>query len=950
MASSTKTGRAGIDKRTAKTLGADALVEAVNVLVDGDGQLRQRPGFTTETIKSTARRPRRIFPDGVVLSDDGDDEFFETTAGTITGNSGVNQSANLGNAYNLADFARARKGLYYTTYDGVRKRTSTADTTLERAGICKPRTGTHTLSSTAPEAVLNNKAVGYRWVVSRTDANELIVTSEPSAWYKVINTAGGTRNVVFTIYLASDHAAGDTLELYRSLAVPNTDTPSDELYLVYSHAITSTNVSNGYVSITDTTEEALLGRALYTNGTREGILKSNARPPLASTMALWQDCMWMNRHIIPETYIFSILSVNNFDSNAIYSYANGAATTVSGSPTLDLGASAWLSDGTPRVGMRVWEFGSSPGSAGAAIPSGTTVLAVVGNTVTMSANATSSVAGTLSICMGDSVTVDGTTYYAVKDTQTPALAAARQFSTLNASGALDPVATAQNLAYVVTAYDGKNIHAIADDVSEAGTLVLEAEAYRDDIDGATSSSPAGISEVSADVLDSARHCVSYSKPSEPEHFPSLNFVALGSANNQIIRLTPLEGALLAWTVEGLYRISGSAPDGWTVDLVDASCVLCRGEMVDVMNGKAWALTNRGLVAAGPGGVEAIASGKVARDLEKYIEATTASPSTHVDSQFLCCWPAANAVIIGVSDTPTTYATQGFVNHFVYQPEFDAWTRWDTGGANDTSMGGAKWMARLSPVESIASIGVGSQWRYRESRYGKSGTSDIGVDKTYTITGPWESVGGSLTDIRATIANSNGWVAKLGDWVSATYAGNAVYRRVTTVTAIGPTYNVVALDGPIDMTVLTAAAVCKAYDGIPITLTYHSAVGSQPSITREMHLGFDQSDLQTADALVTYTDADGETEQTPTDMRILFGAQTEMTNVSRSTVLTPARIVSVASRTGPATTRARVGTTRSTARAQNFYPSLWLSEAFIRKFTVLPLVVLFEPSGLKGYSR
>lgn len=950
MAQSRKTGRAGIDKRTAKTLGADALVEAVNVLVEGDGQLRQRPGFTTETIKSTSRRPRRVFPDGLILSDSSNDEFFETTTGTVTGNNGTGQSANLGSSYNLADFVRARQNLYVTTYDGVRKRTSTADTTLERAGICKLNTGTHTLSSTAAAAVANNKAVAYRWVINRTDANGMTVTSEPTSWYKVVNTSGGTRNVVFTIYLAADHLAGDIVELYRSLAVPNTDTPSDELYLCYSHTVTSTNVSNAYVTITDVMPEAQLGRALYTNGTREGILKANARPPLASTMATWQDCVWMNAHLRPATQAFSIINVDNYDSTALYSYFNAAATTTSGSPTLDLGASAWLSDGQPRAGMRVWEVGSIPTAAGTAIPANTTVLAVVGNTVTMSANATASVAGTLAVYMGDYIDVNGYRMYAVKDTQTSALAGNNQFSTLDTSGALNAVATAKNLAYAVQVAEDVPADSISDDVSDAGTVLIEAEGYRETLTDVASSAPASISSIHNTAGDDARNTVAYSKPMEPEHFPALNFLAFGSESNQIIKLTALDDALLVWTLEGLYRVSGSAPDSWRVDLLDSNLILLRGEMVDVMSNRAWALTNRGLVSAGAGGVEAIVSGKVARDLEKYIEAALSSPSTHTDNMFVCCWPSAGAVIVGVSDSPSSIAGTGFVNHFVYQPELDAWTRWDTGGSSATATGGAKWMTRLYPTESIASLAVGAQWRYREGRYGKSGTSDLGIDKTYTLTGAWSNVGGSTYAVRATVANCNGWVAKVGDWVSATLAGNTVYRRVLTVVDIA-TYNSVTLDGPIDMAVLTGSATCKAYDGIPITLTYHSAADG-PAIARECQVGFDISDLVTADAFGTYTDAASATEQTPINMRLLVGAGTEMTELARSTELSTPRMTSPASRSTPYTTtiRERWGTTRATARAQHFYPSIWLSEAFCRKLAVLPLVVIYEPAGMKGYYR
>lgn len=955
MAQSRKTGRAGIDKRTAKTLGADALVEAVNVLVEGDGQLRQRPGFTTETIKSTSRRPRRVFPDGLILSDDGSgNAYYETTAAAVTGLSGHAWALH-GSNYNLADFARASGNSYYTNSEtiGLIKRTSTASTTLSRTGMHPLGTALGTLvTATAPataQAIDNNKAVAYRWTTSRTDANDLIVTSEPSPWKKVVNTAGATRNVSLKIWLPDLAVAGDVVDVYRSLAVPSTDTPSDELYLAATQTLTSTDISNGYVTVVDVQDETALGRALYTNSTREGILKANGLPPTPSTLAYWQDCLWANQHATLSSIVMQIVATDDRDTKGLYALGETGATTIA-DPTLTVsGVSYTGGAGPPPVGALIWESGGSPTVDGVAIKAGTTVSSVGGGglTILMSQNALSTAAGLL-VQFGHRVTVEEDPYYTVDDVQTEALASNQFFSIRDmATGLLvGPQYAAENLAYACNVRGDTNVSYIADETSDAGTVIIRGGTGVTP----TSSASGALSILSETIGNENRRSVAYSKPNEPEHFPALNYVSFGSASNEVIRLTPLDDALLVWTLEGLYRVSGSAPDSWRVDLLDSSLVLLRGEMVDVMGNRAWALTNRGLVSAGAGGVEAIVSGKVARDLEKYIEAALSSPSTHTDNMFVCCWPSAGAVIVGVSDSPSSIAGTGFVNHFVYQPELDAWTRWDTGGSSATATGGAKWMTRLYPTESIASLAVGAQWRYREGRYGKSGTSDLGLDKTYTLTGAWSNVGGSTYAVRATVANCNGWVAKVGDWVSATLAGNTVYRRVLTVVDIA-TYNSVTLDGPIDMAVLTGSATCKAYDGIPITLTYHSAVDG-PAIARECQVGFDISDLVTADAFGTYTDAASATEQTPINMRLLVGAGTEMTELARSTELSTPRMTSPASRSTPYTTtiRERWGTTRATARAQHFYPSIWLSEAFCRKLAVLPLVVIYEPTGMKGYYR
>jgi hypothetical protein len=90
----------------------------------------------------------------------------------------------------------------------------------------------------------------------------------------------GPAKVQITVYLDSGAAAGDIIRLYRSEQVtPATAQPSEDVYQVYEALLTSTNISNGYVTITDNTPEVLLGEPAYFSPSVEGEAGSNEKPP-----------------------------------------------------------------------------------------------------------------------------------------------------------------------------------------------------------------------------------------------------------------------------------------------------------------------------------------------------------------------------------------------------------------------------------------------------------------------------------------------------------------------------------------------------------------------------------------------------------------------------------------------------------------------------------------------
>jgi hypothetical protein len=179
--------------------------------------------------------------------------------------------------------------LFVTTSKGIKVFQDVTGTEARSAGA--PR-GIHISLSTAGAAgfLANNYYVAYRYIIQRTDANNNILIGYPSERRSIQNTAGGARDVTIRCYLAADVIAGDELFLYRTATNSSSDV-GDEMKLVYTVVVTSSNVSAGYLDVSDVVIDAIqaTGEALYTNSNQEGIAQGNLKPPLAKDLALYKS-------------------------------------------------------------------------------------------------------------------------------------------------------------------------------------------------------------------------------------------------------------------------------------------------------------------------------------------------------------------------------------------------------------------------------------------------------------------------------------------------------------------------------------------------------------------------------------------------------------------------------------------------------------------------------------
>lgn len=103
-------------------------------------------------------------------------------------------------------------------------------------------------------------------------------------------TFSSSRNVDLKIHLPSEATTSDVVQIYRSVQVSvSVSSTDDELALVYQYTPSSTDISNGYITFTDSITDDLRGASLYTSPSQEGITQANARPPLCSDITLYKS-------------------------------------------------------------------------------------------------------------------------------------------------------------------------------------------------------------------------------------------------------------------------------------------------------------------------------------------------------------------------------------------------------------------------------------------------------------------------------------------------------------------------------------------------------------------------------------------------------------------------------------------------------------------------------------
>jgi hypothetical protein len=422
----------------------------------------------------------------------------------------------------------------------------------------------------------NNEQVAYRVVTRKTTSTGLVIRSAPTGAVTVANTTGGAARVDLSLWFANDfYGDFDAAEVYRTRNFATSTTVDDEMQLVASvdRTLFALFGSNRLYTLADNVAATSRGATLYTSPSRGGISQQNDCPPAAAVVAAFKGSLFFGNVRGPQTIAFSL--------NYIGAAASGVATgigerTYTGDTTIGVNQITNLSSTTGlERGMVV---------TGGSVPVNTYVTAISGTTATLNNNAGATGTGA-SYTFTDAVNIDGKWIQADIIPTGVVLRAIDNYETFSVT----PPAGGSNRTRVVRTFS-RAAGAATIQATHGGEYTPPLPTYAD--------TPL---ELSQDVWPGG---LMWSKQDEPEHVAPINYAFVGDKNRAILGIVPTRDALFILKEDGVFRLTGSsAISGWRIDPYDPTTRCVLPSSVKALNGRAYFLANRGVVAFDDSGAQ-----------------------------------------------------------------------------------------------------------------------------------------------------------------------------------------------------------------------------------------------------------------------------------------------------------------------------------------------------------
>lgn len=910
-----------------------AMSRADEVVCDRLGVGRSRPALSTQYLPSgvNAFRPRSMYVwNGVPIMSSYNGaatppwKVESLTADLAT--SGVNPPD-----FDTVpvQFVEGRKNLYLTTAVGVKKLTSTAATPA-LAGVWLVDTMLFGFGAAGGQVGTPPFRAAYRYCFTSKDANGYVRRTAPTNRIDLEITPGvGARyGISGRVNLHDAIAAGDVLEMYRTkTTTPATVAPSEEYFLAFAYVVKAADVTQGYIQIpADNTPDENLGASLYTNPSEGGIEDANEVPPVAHCVAAFESCTWYGNTKHRHRVANSIVDVGG-GPGAPVNATGLQVRTYNGTYLLAATAITGVADVTGLVtGMAVWDATGFASVGGTNFSPDTLITSITGAgpyTVNISKPTLTASGGAVAINYSDTVSLtrDATTvtWYAWDGLLSLGVGATnyREFQVSSAADYEDRVnLTMFALGYAINLY--MVINEAVNTVGKIRSFCSLAEVYgggpagefvweSTDLGGSaftlTSTRPDAFRTpltATGQVSDNTtrKNRVYYSKVLEPEAVPIGNYVSVGSENYPILAMAATNAALYVFKGDGVFRISGQAPDNWRIDLVSPTVRILRGGAVAVVDDAVIAWTDQGVVSVRGMEISSLSLNKLNTVFHGYHPTFAATPSA---AGFVTFWPKKNLVMVGVpSASDPTYAEYVYVLSI----ETGEWSRW---------LRNTYTCAYDPNTKEIFAALVTDDWDIR-----KSNSLASGSDATRTpLTWVYDS---SVPRLTLTSAERAWYLPKVNDWIKFTIGAADYWRRVTKVSTSGGGNRLLDLDSVLPAGSITAV-VCYETNQVYLQWNSHGLTGVS-SLFREL-----------LPSLVVYQAGPRAA------LRVIAGAASDIAasiDSAANETLTKSLVQSFP---------LRFGLSRSVARSTHLYPYLEMGEP-VCEFGCLGMNVEYEPTSEK----
>lgn len=532
---------------------------------------------------------------------------------TLSYDDGTGTYADYSGTYSEPSGSRIRgveafSNFYITTSAGVKVLSDVAGTAGRLAGVPRALDISYALAGSSG-FLTDVFQCAYRATIQRVDANANVHTGYPSQRLWVTNSAGGARNVTLTTYLPTECVAGDKVYFYRTEIVSGVtnDTAGDEMALVYIYELVAADISAGFISFTDIVVDALRGATLYTSPSQEGIQQANDRPPLAKDVAEFKDHVLYANTTTKQRLFSTLLSVSQM----------GRATTADTTDTsVDLTNVADVTN--LAIGWKV---------EGTGIPAGATIAGISGTTVTLSAAATvTDTTVAVKFYTNRTVTLAGTAYnFGSSEILTGAGSPQIQVSTTGVAAA-DIDLTSRSLIKVVNRCTANTLvygYYLTGPDDTPGQMMFEERGLGAAAFTIFASHSSLTSQFSANLPvtpSTSEQCTStndvrlnyvyVSKKQQGEHVPTLNYLPVGKASKEILRIIALRDSVIVIKEDGVFRIFGEVFSQMTVTAIDKTVICASADSVVELANQVIMLSNQGVVLVSEAGAQVIS-----RDIE-----------------------------------------------------------------------------------------------------------------------------------------------------------------------------------------------------------------------------------------------------------------------------------------------------------------------------------------------
>lgn len=497
---------------------------------------------------------------------------------------------------------------------------------------------------------------GYRtmWVI--TDANKNLIQGAPSGFVQVSNTIASTAAPIVSFTVPSGITTSHYYQIYRSAAVANGVTPSDEEGLVYQGSPTSADITYGTISVLDIVPDALRGATIYTAASQQGLVNQNSIPPFAYDIAVFRNSLFYGNTSGLQSFNVTLLGV-------------GSPAGLQSGDTITLGGVAFTAASTETIST-----GTFAVAAIALITvTGTThtnttidsISAMTGIAVGQAVSGTGISAGTFVV----SVNVGGSSVV-ISQAATASATVSITFTGDSAAQAIRD--TALSLIRVINRYASSTLYAyyISGLVDLPGMIMIQSRTVGASTFYALSSrqtcwSPSlptsGTTQASTSSVN--KNYIYYSKSQQPEHVPPGNYIPVGSADKNILRIIALRDSLFILKEDGVFYLTGTDATNFQVWPLDYTTNLVSAESAVALNNQIYAFTTQGVVSITQNGV-AIMSRPIEKDLTSLIVQNYTTLQT---TSFGVAYESSRAyylfVISNASDTgPTQYWRYNYITN------------------------------------------------------------------------------------------------------------------------------------------------------------------------------------------------------------------------------------------------------------------------------------------------